>query len=91
VKPGVVVFKGEVSWCPVSRCDGAMYGYLVSAGFLLRAEAEVEGLAVRLSPRGRDCPYRSCCNNAGVWAKGLITGCVSALAWDDVVIPYCVY
>jgi hypothetical protein len=41
--------------------------------------------------QGRDFSYRSCCNSAGEWAKGLLMGCVSALAWDDVVIPCCVY
>jgi hypothetical protein len=25
VKPGVVVFKGEMSWRPASRRDGALY------------------------------------------------------------------
>jgi hypothetical protein len=91
VKPGVVVFEGEMSWRPASRHDGALHYWLVPAGFLLRAKAKAEGLSVRPSPRGRGYPYRSCCNSVRVWAKGLLTGCVSVLARDDVEIPGCFY
>ena len=61
------------------------------AGFLMKAEVEAEGLSARPSPQWRGCPYRSCCNSVGVWAKSLLTGCVSILSRDDVEIPCYAY
>jgi hypothetical protein len=51
----------------------------VSADFLLRAEAETEGLAIRPSPQGRGRPYHSCCNSAVVWVKACLRGASASL------------